>query len=296
MHQLAIALQKNGYKVSGSDDEIYEPALSNLQKEGLLPASTGWYPEKIIPELDAVILGMHAKNDNPELQRAKDLGLKVYSFPEYIYEESRHKTRVVVGGSHGKTTTTSMIMHVLRETRKDFDYLVGTQLEGFDQNVRVTHAPIVVCESDEYPASTIEKRPKFHFLYPHIAIITGIAWDHNNIFPTFDLYLEQFSIFIRTIEPGGLLIYNETDEVLTKLVNTKKRADIRYQSYQAPLHAIHDGKTSLTIEGQTGELQVLGNHNLLNLHAAWYVCRELGISATDFVQAVTSRTGIEAYA
>jgi UDP-N-acetylmuramate: L-alanyl-gamma-D-glutamyl-meso-diaminopimelate ligase len=293
MHQLALALHKKGYIVSGSDDELYEPALSNLQKEGLLPAKVGWYPEKITPDMDAVILGVQAKNDNPELQHAKDLGLKIYAFPEYMYEESRYKTRIVVGGGHGKTTTASLIMHVLQKNGKDFDYLVGAQLEGFDEQVRVTHAPLIVCEGDEYPASVLEKRPQFHFLLPHIAIITGIARDPGHVFPTFDLYLEQFSIFIQRIEPGGLLIYNETDEVLKKLVITNKRTDIRYQPYQMPQYAVDQDKTTITIEGQTGELPVSGNHNLLNLHAAWYVCCELGINATDFVQAVTSRTGIE---
>ena len=291
MHQLALALHKKGYRVTGSDDEIFEPALSNLQKEGLLPADTGWHPEKITADLDAVILGMHAKQDNPELQKARELGLKIYSFPEYIYQESRNKTRVVVGGSHGKTTTTSMIMHALRKAGKDFDYLVGARLEGFDQSVQVTHAPIIICEGDEYPASVIEKRPKFHFLFPHIAILTGIAWDHINVFPTFDFYLEQFTIFMQKIETGGLLIYNETDPVLNKLVTEHKRTDIRYQPYQVPQHTIENGKTTLTIEGHTSELQVFGNHNLLNLHAAWYVCRDLGMDAATFVKGVADFTG-----
>jgi UDP-N-acetylmuramate: L-alanyl-gamma-D-glutamyl-meso-diaminopimelate ligase len=291
MHQLALALHKKGYQVTGSDDEIFEPALSNLQKEGILPAATGWHPEKITPGLDAVILGMHAKQDNPELQKARELGLKIYSFPEYIYQESLNKTRVVVGGSHGKTTTTSMIMHALKKAVNNFDYLVGARLEGFDQSVQVTHAPIIICEGDEYPASAIEKRPKFHFLFPHIAILTGIAWDHINVFPTFDFYLEQFTIFIQKIEPGGILIYNETDPVLKKLVTENKRSDIRYQPYQVPQHTIENGKTTLTIEGQTSELQVFGNHNLLNLQAAWYVCRELGMDAAIFVKGVADFTG-----
>jgi UDP-N-acetylmuramate: L-alanyl-gamma-D-glutamyl-meso-diaminopimelate ligase len=284
-------LHKKGYQVTGSDDEIFEPAKSNLQKEGLLPADIGWHPEKITAELDAVILGMHAKGDNPELLRARELNLKIYSFPEYIYQESRDKTRVVVGGSHGKTTTTSMIMHALRKAGKNFDYLVGARLEGFDQSVQVTHAPVIVCEGDEYPASVIEKRPKFHFLFPHIAILTGIAWDHINVFPTFDFYLEQFTIFIQKIEPGGILIYNETDAVLKKLVLANKRTDIRYQPYNVPFHTIAGGRTTLTIEAQTGELQVFGNHNLLNLHAAWYVCRELGMDAATFVKAISTFTG-----
>ena len=203
MHQLAIALKRKGYQITGSDDEIFEPAKSNLETEGILPQAFGWFPERIHPSLDAVILGMHAKEDNPELIKAKELGVNIYSFPEYIFKESLNKTRVAIGGSHGKTTTTSMIMHVLKQAGKKFDYLVGAKLEGFDQSVDITDAPLIICEADEYPASIIEKRPKFHFLFPHIAVITGIAWDHINVFPTFENYLEQFEIFIQKIETGG---------------------------------------------------------------------------------------------
>ena len=291
MHQLALALKHKGYQVQGSDDEIFEPASSNLAKEGLLPAQTGWFPDKITSDIDAVILGMHAKQDNPEIQKAKELGLKIYSFPEYIYQESKTKTRAVVGGSHGKTTTTSMIMHVLKKTGKDFDYLVGARLEGFDQSVNVSNAPIIVCEGDEYPASAIERRPKFHFLFPHIAILTGIAWDHINVFPTFDFYLEQFVIFINKIEPNGVLIYNETDPVLKKLVEENRRTDIRYQPYNIPAHSIKDGRTSVTINGNATELKVFGDHNLLNLNAAYYACRELGVEDKTFVKAISNFTG-----
>lgn len=291
MHQLALALNRKGYIVTGSDDEIFEPARSNLAHAGLLPEADGWFPEKITPGIDAIILGMHAKGDNPELQRARELGLKIYSFPEYIYQESQQKTRVVVGGSHGKTTTTSMIMHVLKNTGKAFDYLVGARLEGFDQSVNITNAPVIVCEGDEYPASALEKRPKFHFLFPHIAILTGIAWDHINVFPTFDFYLEQFVLFIHKIEPGGLLIYNDTDPVLKKLVEDNKRDDIRYQPYNVPAHTIQQGITSVTIGNHTGTLQVFGDHNLMNLYAAWYACRELGVTEAAFVQAIASFTG-----
>jgi len=291
MHQLAIALKRKGYNVTGSDDEIFEPARTNLLHEGILPAKEGWFEENIQPGIDAVILGMHAKGDNPELLKAQQLGLKIYSFPEYIYQESKEKTRVIVGGSHGKTTTTSMIMHVLRNAGKQFDYLVGARLEGFDQSVNITDAPVIVCEGDEYPASVIEKRPKFHFFFPHIAIITGIAWDHINVFPTFDFYLEQFVMFINKIEKGGILIYNETDEVLNKLVNDHKRNDISYQPYGIPKHSIENGKTTLTIEGATSELKVFGNHNLMNLYAAFYACKELGIDAKTFVDAISTFTG-----
>lgn len=291
MHQLAIALHRKGYQVSGTDDEIFEPARTNLAAEGLLPAQIGWQPALITNDIDAIILGMHAKADNPELARAQELGLKIYSFPEYIYHESRQKKRVVVGGSHGKTTTTSMIMHVLRQLNQDFDYLVGARLEGFDQSVNITNAPVIICEGDEYPASTLEKKPKFHFLFPHVAILTGIAWDHINVFPTFPFYLEQFVIFIHKIEKGGLLIYNESDPVLKKLVEENQRSDIRYQPYAVPEHRIEEGNTTVTIEGITGTLKVFGNHNLMNLYAAYYACKELGISATDFIAAIAGFTG-----
>lgn len=291
MHQLAIALKRKGYQISGSDDEIFEPARGNLAREGLLPSEMGWDAARIQPGLDAIILGMHAKADNPELLRAKELRLPVYSFPEYIFQESRDKTRVIVGGSHGKTTTTSMIMHVLRATGRDFDYLVGARLQGFDQSVNITDAPVIVCEGDEYPASVIEKRPKFHFLFPHIAVITGIAWDHINVFPTFDNYLEQFRIFIDKIEEGGHLIYNDTDAVLKELVATHARTGIHYYPYQVPQHRIENGRTTVTIEGQEAALQVFGDHNLLNLHAAWLVCSQLGMSAAEFAGAIASFTG-----
>lgn len=290
MHQLAIALKRKGYEVTGSDDEIFEPAIENLKKEGILPNHTGWFPEKIQPEIDAVILGMHAKNDNAELNKATELGLKIYSFPEYIYQESRQKTRIVVGGSHGKTTTTSMIMHVLKKTGKYFDYLVGAKLEGFEQSVNITDAPVIVCEGDEYPASAIDKRPKFHFLFPHIAILTGIAWDHINVFPTFSIYLEQFSIFIDKIAPGGLLIYNETDSVLRKLVE-EHPSTVRRIPYSCMQHHNENDKTVITLEGNSAALKIFGNHNMLNLQAAYLVCKELGIEPLDFLKAMEDFAG-----
>ncbi|MBC7829594.1 MAG: peptidoglycan synthetase [Chitinophagaceae bacterium] len=291
MHQLALALKHKGYKITGSDDEIFEPASSNLAKEGLLPAATGWFPENIHAGLDAIILGMHAKQDNPEVLKARELGLKIYSFPEYIFKESKNKTRVVVGGSHGKTTTTAMIMHVLRKAGKDFDYLVGARLEGFDQSVDITDAPVIVCEGDEYPASAIEKRPKFHFLFPHIAILTGIAWDHINVFPTFDFYLDQFRIFINQIESGGLLIFNETDPVLNDLIHENRRTDLEYQPYGLPEYTIESGSTLLTLENEKARLSVFGNHNLLNLHAAFYTCKKLGVNTRTFMKAISNFTG-----
>jgi UDP-N-acetylmuramate: L-alanyl-gamma-D-glutamyl-meso-diaminopimelate ligase len=291
MHQLAIALKRKNYEITGSDDEIFEPASSNLKKEGLLPAVTGWFPDKVEASLDAVILGMHAKDDNPELLAAKQLGIKIFSFPEYIFHESMQKTRVAIGGSHGKTSTTAMVMHVLRSANREFDYLVGARLDGFDQSVRITDAPVIICEADEYPASITDKRPKFHFLFPHIAVITGIAWDHINVFPTFEFYLEQFEIFISKIEPGGVLIYNNSDKVLEKLVEQTTRKDIRYQPYHLPTYFIENGKTAVMIDHVKTNLSIFGNHNLLNLQAAFFVCQELGVTPTVFSKAIEDFRG-----
>ena len=291
MHQLAIALKRKGNIVSGSDDEIFEPAAGNLRKENIYPDKAGWFPEKITPDIDAIILGMHAREDNPELKKALETGLKIFSFPEYIYHESMDKKRVAVGGSHGKTSTTAMIMHVLQSAHIDFDYLVGARLNGFDQSVKITDAPIIVCEADEYPASTIEKRPKFHFLFPHIAVLTGIAWDHINVFPTFDFYLEQFVIFINKIETGGVLIYNETDTVLKKIIEKNKRTDIKYIAYKLPSYSIEKEITYVTIGEEKTQLKVFGNHNLLNLQAAYHVCNELRMDDATFAKAIATFEG-----
>ena len=291
MHQLAIALQKKGYQISGSDDEIFDPARSVLAEAGLLPATMGWNADNITRELDAVIIGMHARADNPELVKAQALNLKIYSFPEYIYQESKDKVRVAIGGSHGKTSTTAMVMHILSQNKKSFDYLVGARLQGFEQSVQITDAPILVAEADEYPASALKPVPKFHFLFPHIAVITGIAWDHINVFPTFDFYLEQFRTFIKKIEPAGVLIYNASDPVLQQLVEAEKRSDIRYEPYQVPKHEIKNGITYLELAGIQTALSVFGDHNLLNMHAAFLVCRELGLSSSSILEAASSFSG-----
>lgn len=291
MHQLAIALHKKGYHITGSDDEIFEPSRGNLQQFGLLPEKMGWYESNITPGIEAVLLGMHARPDNPELLKALAINIPVYSFPEYIYKESLQKVRVVVGGSHGKTTTTSMIMHVLKEAGLSFDYLVGAKLPGFPQSVHITDAPVIICEGDEYPASAIEKRPKFHFLFPHIAVLTGIAWDHINVFPTFEHYLEQFRIFLSKIEPGGTLVYNETDDVLSGLVKKHHRNDLKYIGYGIPEHVQEGKTTSIIIDGYKTPLSVFGNHNLLNIHAALHVCRKLGVTNEVFFQAIRSFFG-----
>lgn len=291
MHQLAIALARKGYLITGSDDEIFEPARTNLAKQGILPLKTGWMPEKIHTGLNAVILGMHAKEDNPELLKARQLGLKIYSFPEYIFQESRDKIRVVVGGSHGKTTTTSMIMHVLQGAGQKFDYMVGARLPGFEYSVSITDAPVIICEGDEYPASVLEKRPKFHFLFPHIAVLTGIAWDHINVFPSFDFYLEQFRIFVRMIASKGLLIYNEDDNLLKNLVAKEASEDVRTIGYGVPRHEVIEGQTRVLLENIWQDLQVFGNHNLMNIHAAWLVCRELGVTPQIFLKQIALFTG-----
>lgn len=290
MHQLAIALKNKGYQVTGSDDEIFEPALSNLRQAGILPDNTGWDAARITPDLDAVILGMHAREDNPELIKAREMQLKIYSFPEYIYQESKNKTRVAIGGSHGKTTTTAMVMHALQYNQQAFDYLVGARLEGFAQSVNITDAPVIVCEADEYPASAIEKRPKFHFLHPQIAVLTGIAWDHINVFPTYEIYKEQFAIFIRQMEPGQVLIYNEGDAELVQLV-AATGGHLQLIPYGLPKHTIEQGITRVSFGEQSARLEVFGDHNLLNMHAAKLVCNQLGLSDAEFLAAIATFKG-----
>nr|WP_067059272.1 Mur ligase family protein [Mucilaginibacter sp. L294] len=291
MHNLAIALHKKGFEVTGSDDVLFEPSASRLAKYGILPAQEGWYPEKITPGLDAVILGMHARIDNPELLKAQELGIKIYSYPDYIYEQSKDKLRVVIGGSHGKTTITSMILHVLQEAGKKFDYLVGAQLEGFETMVGLTHdAPVIIIEGDEYLASPIDRRPKFHIYKADIGVISGIAWDHINVFPTFDNYIDQFKIFAETIQAGGKLIYSQTDEVLNKMVNGLN-IDIEKLPYTLPGYTIENGVTSILADGKKYELEVFGQHNLLNMQAARLVCEGLGINSANFYQYITTFKG-----
>ncbi|HEY1007205.1 MAG TPA: Mur ligase domain-containing protein, partial [Sphingobacteriaceae bacterium] len=241
MHNLAIALKKKGYRVTGSDDVIFEPSKSRLAAHGILPAGEGWDESRITQDLDAVILGMHARTDNPELEKARQLGLKIYSYPEYIYEQSRDKTRVVIGGSHGKTTITSMILHVLNYYQRDFDYLVGAQLEGFDTMVRITsEAPVIIIEGDEYLASPIDLRPKFHLYKANIAVLSGIAWDHINVFPTFDNYVEQFRLFLKTIQPGGTIVFSSEDDVLRDVVE-HTTAPLRKIPYRTPPYTVDNG-------------------------------------------------------
>lgn len=293
MHNLALALQKKGYHITGSDDSIHEPSRSRLAAAGLLPPETGWFPEKITAKIDAVILGMHAHADNAELKRAKELGLKIYSYPEYLYELSKNKTRVVIGGSHGKTTITSMILHVLHYYNIEVDYMVGAQLKGFENMVHITdYNDFIVLEGDEYLSSTLDKRPKFHLYKPHIALLSGIAWDHINVFPTFDNYVEQFKIFIDSIEQGGVLIYNEKDTVLTELVEKTKNV-IKKIPYHKIDFKIEDHQTFLiTTEGKI-PLQVFGTHNMQNLAGALWICQLLGVQEEAFHEAIISFTGAD---
>jgi UDP-N-acetylmuramate: L-alanyl-gamma-D-glutamyl-meso-diaminopimelate ligase len=291
MHNLAIALKDKGYHVTGSDDAIFEPSKSRLEKKGILPEELGWFPEKVTSDVDAVILGMHAHQDNPELAKAKELGLKIYSYPEFLYEQSKNKTRVVIAGSHGKTTITSMILHVLNFHQKDVDYMVGAQLEGFDCMVKLTEDnDFMVLEGDEYLSSPIDLRSKFLLYQPNIALMSGIAWDHINVFKTFDDYIEQFRRFVASITPGGVLVYNEEDAEVVKVVENAENY-FRKIPYKTPEYEISNGKVLLKTEMGDIPLSVFGAHNLLNLEGARHICHTLGIMDEDFYDAIMSFKG-----
>jgi UDP-N-acetylmuramate: L-alanyl-gamma-D-glutamyl-meso-diaminopimelate ligase len=300
MHNLALALHYKGCQISGSDDEIFEPAKSRLAQAGLLPGEIGWFPDKITPDVDAVILGMHAREDNPELLKAKELGVKIYSYPEFLYEQSKNKTRIVVGGSHGKTTITAMIIHVLQYLNIDCDYMVGAQLEGFEVMVKLSDdTQIMVIEGDEYLTSPIDRRPKFHVYQPTIGIISGIAWDHINVFPTFEFYVEQFKIFAEMIPETGRYIYCEDDPVLQEMSN---HAKIRASKigYGVHPHRIENGITYLQFSSVTRHasrvpkeipLQIFGKHNLTNINAARLACNAVGVSDEQFYDAIQTFKG-----
>lgn len=291
MHNLAIALHNKGYQVTGSDDTIFDPSKSRLQAKGLFPETFGWFPEKINNNLDAVVLGMHAKGDNPELLKAQELGLKIYSYPEFLYEQSKHKTRVVIGGSHGKTTITSMILHVMHYYDKDVDYMVGAQLEGFDVMVKLTDDnDFIVLEGDEYLSSPIDRRPKFHLYKPNIALLSGIAWDHINVFPTYDNYLEQFKIFVDSITNGGSITYNVEDEDVNAIVEASENA-IRKFPYETPEYTIENGETLLETPEGPMPIEVFGKHNLNNLAGAKWICQHMGIDEADFYEAISTFKG-----
>ncbi|MBO0321701.1 peptidoglycan synthetase [Muricauda sp. CAU 1633] len=291
MHNLALALEHKGYNITGSDDVIFEPSKSRLEAKGLLPDSFGWFPEKIHNRLDAVILGMHAKPDNPELLKAQEMELKLYSYPEFLYEQSKYKTRVVIGGSHGKTTITSMILHVLDYHDIEVDYMVGAQLEGFDRMVHLTEEnDFIILEGDEYLSSPIDRRPKFHLYQPNIALLSGIAWDHINVFPTFETYVEQFQIFVDGIVKGGSITYNEEDSELVKVVEATENT-IRKFPYQTPEYSVEDGVTLLhTPEGEM-PIEIFGKHNLNNLAGAKWICQQMGVDEADFYEAIASFKG-----
>lgn len=291
MHNLALALHQKGDTVTGSDDEIFEPSKSRLKKEKLLPNTFGWFPEKITSSIDSVILGMHAKADNPELLKAQELGLKIYSYPEYLYEHSKDKTRVVIGGSHGKTTITAMILHVLNYHDIAADYMVGAQLDGFDTMVHLTNKnDFIVLEGDEYLSSPIDRRPKFHLYKPNIALLSGIAWDHINVFPTYENYVDQFKVFVDTIVEGGSINYNEEDSEVVKVVEASENT-IRKIAYKTPNYTIVNGETYLETPEGSMPIEVFGKHNLNNLAGAKWICQHLGVDEDDFYQAIATFKG-----
>lgn len=291
MHNLAIALHKKGYLVTGSDDEIFDPARSRLASYGLLPDAYGWFPDKIDTGIESVILGMHARADNPELVRASELGLKIYSYPEFLYKQSKDKLRVVIGGSHGKTTITAMILYVLHHLGMEYDYMVGAKLEGFDVMVRLTeNAKVMVFEGDEYLTSALDLRPKFHLYKPDVALVSGIAWDHMNVFPTFEKYIDQFRIFMEMIPSDGALIYCSEDPVLNQLALSIK-GNMSKLSYQVPPHHIKDAVTFLETPFGDFALEIFGRHNLMNLEGARLVCNQLGVSDNEFFESICSFKG-----
>jgi UDP-N-acetylmuramate: L-alanyl-gamma-D-glutamyl-meso-diaminopimelate ligase len=291
MHNLAIALHLKGHEVTGSDDEIFDPASTNLARHGLLPDKVGWSAENIVRDLDCIVLGMHAREDNPELIRAKELGIRIFSYPEFLYEQTQNKTRVVIGGSHGKTTVTSMILFVLKKLQRDFDFMVGAQIEGFDTMVSLSETSrIAIFEGDEYLTSPIDLRPKFHVYRPHIGVVTGIAWDHINVFPTFENYVEQFVIFAKKIERDGKFIYFEEDPNLQTIAGNL-REDLTAISYTAHPSHISEGKTWLETKYGDFPLRIFGKHNLQNIQAAHIVCRQLGVTDKDFYNSISEFKG-----
>ena len=291
MHNLAIALHNKGEHVTGSDDEIFDPSRSRLAAKGLLPEQYGWFEDNISSDIDAVILGMHAKQDNIELLRAKALGLIIYSYPEFLYEQSKNKTRVVIGGSHGKTTITSMILHVMHYHDKEVDYMVGAQLEGFDTMVHLTKEnDFIVLEGDEYLSSAIDRRPKFHLYKPNIALLSGIAWDHINVFPTFDNYVEQFRIFLSQITHGGAIVYNQEDIEVKQVVETAQN-QIKKYPYQTPKYSVENGDTLLDTQDGPMPIEVFGKHNLNNLEGARWICQLMGVQQEDFYEAIATFKG-----
>lgn len=290
MSNLAIALHHKGLHISGSDDEVYDPSKANLEANGLLPRKMGWDDRNISSDIDAVIVGMHAKEDNPELLKAKELKIKIYSFPEYIHEQSLNKQRIVIAGSHGKTTITSMILHVLHYWKKDFDYVVGASLPGIDNQVKISNAPVIIIEGDEYLTSPIDRTPKFLKYKHHIALITGIEWDHMNVYPDFETYTKQFEILADNTPKAGLLIHCAEDN-LASIICTKDRFDVTPIEYTTHPHKINDQKSVLITNQGDVEVSIFGTHNMQNLAGAQQVLKKLGISDKQFYEAIPSFKG-----
>ena len=291
MHNLAIALSRKNYNVSGSDDEIFEPSATRLKKQGIFPSQIGWNTDNIHDGLDAIIVGMHAREDNPELLKAKSMGIPVYSYPEYLYEQSKDKIRVVIGGSHGKTSITAMILHAISVVGHDVDYMVGAQLEGYDCMVKLSDtAKIMILEGDEYLSSPIDRRPKFHLYHPSIALISGIAWDHINVFPTFENYVSQFDVFCQKIEKSGVLIYNQEDDVVKQL-GTKYSNKLNSIAYSTPNYSTNINGTEIEFEGKKYVFQIFGAHNMQNLMGAMEICKQIGVSNDEFLSALQSFKG-----
>ena len=290
MHNLAIALHQTGYAVTGSDDDIFEPSKSRLSSNGLLPVKMGWHPEKITKDTKAVILGMHARIDNPELNKAIDLGIQIYSFPDFVYESSKNAKRVVIAGSHGKTTITSMVMHVLKQVGQEFDYLVGASIQGFNNMVKLNGSPIIVLEGDEYLSSALDRTPKFIRYNHDIGLISGIAWDHINAFPSKENYIDQFDKFIDNTPDDGALIYFEEDDVIKKLIRKKKRSFITIP-YSTPEYTVRNGQYFLKKGLSETGLKLFGKHNMQNLAGAVEVLKQLNLKDKDIIRAMESFEG-----
>ena len=291
MHNLAIALKEAGHQVTGSDDEIFEPARTALFTHGLLPEKSGWRPEKLTGDMDAVMLGMHAQKDNPELLRAQQLGLKIYSFPDYIYERAKNKQRVVIAGSHGKTTITAIIIHVLSFCNRKFDYVIGARVRGIEQTVRLSDAPVIIIEGDEYHSSALDPTPKFLRYHHHIGLISGIAWDHANVFPTEEEYVRQFDLFADQTPKGGVLIYCDQDS-MALIIGKKERTDVSAISYKSHPHTSEQkGRFSLINNREKYPVRIFGSHNFQNISGAREVLKKLGVTNEQFYAAISSFQG-----
>jgi UDP-N-acetylmuramate: L-alanyl-gamma-D-glutamyl-meso-diaminopimelate ligase len=290
MSNLAIALQKKGFTVTGSDDKIYDPTKTKLETESLLPNNFGWDDTRISKDIDAIILGMHAKSDNPELLKAKELGLKIYSYPDFIYEQSKNKQRIVICGSHGKTTITAIIVHVLNYHNRHFDFVIGAAINGIDEQIRLTDAPIIIIEGDEYLTSPLDPSPKFLKYKHHMALVSGIAWDHINVYPTLDSYVEQFEILADATPKAGTLVFNEEDD-MTAVICEKERADVKIVSYNTPKYKVKNGQFLLKAEDEKIALKIFGKHNMQNLNGAKTLLSRIGITDTKFYEAIGSFEG-----